>query len=214
MKTNEDLQADVQNAIKWEPLLRAAEIGVTAKNGVVSLTGTVDSYRKKVEAQDAAKNVAGVAVVIEDIKIKLPGYGSRNDSDIAIDVITAFNANTVIPKDVITVEVEDGWVTLGGEVNFYFQKRTALDALKNLRSLKGLSDCIQIREDLTSEVEETAIEQAINRNWSTKNTGIKVFAKGHDVTLSGTVNSYYQKDEAQRIVNNELVVEHDYFHVH
>jgi osmotically-inducible protein OsmY len=90
MKTNENLQRDVQNAIKWEPLLNAAEIGVTAKDGVITLTGTVNSYAKKKEAENAAKNVAGVRAVAESIKIKVGSMSSKNDTEIAQEILNAW----------------------------------------------------------------------------------------------------------------------------
>ena len=93
MKSNADLQKDVQDAIKWEPLLNAAEIGVTVKDGIVTLTGTVDSYAKKYEAEDAAKNVAGVKAVVEKIDVKLAHWGKTTDAEIAIEVLNAFKWN-------------------------------------------------------------------------------------------------------------------------
>ena len=93
MKSNEELQKDVQNAIKWERLLNAAEIGVTAKDGVITLTGTVDSYPKKMEAESAAKNVAGVKAVVENIIVKFASDWSKSDSDVANEVLTALRSN-------------------------------------------------------------------------------------------------------------------------
>ena len=116
MKTNEILQKDVQDAIKWEPLLHAAEIGVIVKDGVVTLTGTVDSYAKKIEAEQAAKMVSGVKAVVEKIEIKYGNYGKKSDEDIANEIINAFKWNWSIPDEKIKVKVENGWVTLTGIV--------------------------------------------------------------------------------------------------
>ena len=123
MKTNEELQKDVQDAIKWEPLLSAAEIGVTVDNGVVTLTGTVDIYSKKTEAEDAAKNVAGVKAVVEKIEVK---YGStwakKDDNEIATEILHALKWNWRVPKDKVKVKVEKGFVTLGGELEMELSK--------------------------------------------------------------------------------------------
>lgn len=114
MKSNEELQRNVQEAIKWEPLLHAAEIGVSVKDGIVSLSGNVDSYAKKIEAENAAKNVAGVKAIVENITIHSSKTKNRNNLDIAEDVLSALKWNWEIPNDAIRVAVENGWVTLEG----------------------------------------------------------------------------------------------------
>jgi osmotically-inducible protein OsmY len=129
MKSNAELQQDVQDAIKWQPLLNAAEIGVTAKDGVVSLTGVVDSYSKKTEAEDAAKNVAGVTALVEKIEVKYPSSYSKTNAEIANEVLSALKACWDVPKDKVKVKVEAGWVTLTGELNWNYQKEAAKDAI-------------------------------------------------------------------------------------
>lgn len=116
MKNNSELQKAVQDAIQWEPLLHAAEIGVTAKDGIITLTGTVDNYSKKSEAEDAAKNVAGVKVVIEKIEVKLGDDGKTTDSDIATEIVNALKWSWQVPNDKVKARVENGWVTLEGEL--------------------------------------------------------------------------------------------------
>lgn len=218
MKQNAELQKDVQDAIKWEPLLNAAEIGVTVKEGVVTLTGTVDSYSKKKEAEDAAKSVAGVTVVVEKIEIKLSSrLAAKDDNEIATEVVNALKWNWQIPDDRIKVKVEKGWVTLEGEMEWNYQKEAIRDTVKNLMGVTGVSNDIVIKSETRNVIEEKDIENALNRNWSIGDQDISVKASGHVVTLSGTVSSSYQKDEAARItwkapgvwtVNNELVVEY------
>src|ERR1700733_3546912 len=122
MKNNAELQKDVQDAIKWEPLLNAAEIGVTVKDGVVTLTGVVDSYSKKFEAEDAAKNVAGVKAVVEKIEIKFAGnIGRKDDNEIASEILNAYKWNWEVPDNKVKVKVEDGWVVLEGELQYNYQ---------------------------------------------------------------------------------------------
>ncbi|MBD1393011.1 BON domain-containing protein [Mucilaginibacter glaciei] len=216
MRTNEELQQDVENAIKWEPLLNAAEIGVTAKDGVITLSGTVDNYLKKQEAENAAKSVAGVKAVAEDITIKFPSDFRKSDTEIAKEVIDALKANW-IPDGKVKVFVENGWVKLEGALQWNFQKDAAKNAVKPLMGVIGVSNEIKIQAESHDEIETKEIEEALARNWSVSNQGIEVKVNGSRVTLSGSVHSLYQKDEADRIawnapgvciVDNELYIDY------
>lgn len=220
MRSNEDLQKDVQNAIKWEPLLHAAEIGVTVKDGIVNLTGTVDSYAKKIEAEDATKKVAGVKAVVEKIEIKFSnGYGKKTDNDIATEVVNAFKWNWEVPNDKVQVKVENGWVTLSGEVFWNYQKEAARTAVKNLMGVQGVTNSVTIKSETKDEIEKKGIENALLRNWSINSQDIQVNVAGTRVTLKGKVHSLYQKDEAGRIawnapgvwsVENDLAIDYAY----
>ena len=221
MKTNAELQKDVQDAIKWEPLLNAAEIGVIVKDGIVTLTGTVDNYFKKSEAETAAKGVAGVKVVVEKIDVKFgSNWAKKDDNEIANEVVTAFDWNMKVPSEKVKVNVEKGWVTLAGEVNWHYQLEAAKDAVKNLLGVTGVSNNITIRSETQEQekIEKKDIESGLRRNWSLFAKNIVVKVSGHKATLTGKVNSWYQKDEAGRIawnapgvwtVDNELVIETD-----
>jgi osmotically-inducible protein OsmY len=220
MKTNEELQKDVQNAIKWEPLLHAAEIGVSVKNGVVTLTGDVDSYTKKTEAESAAKNVLGVKVLVENIVVKFDSsFGTKDDNDIAKEILNAYTWNWEVPNDKVKVKVENGWVTLEGELNWNYQKTAAKNAVSKLMGVRGVFNNITIKSETHDAIEKQDIEDALNRNWSLREQDIEVEVSNHKVTLTGTVNSWYQKDEAARIawsaigvweVVNELEIEYEY----
>lgn len=219
MKTNAELQIDVQNAIKWEPLLHAAEIGVTAKDGVVSLTGVVDRYAKKIEAENAAKKVIGVKALIEKIEVKYPSTWTKTSAEIANEILVALRESWAVPSDLVTVKVEDGWVTLDGELPWNYQKEAAKNAVNYLNGVKGVTNNIKIKSNVHDALEKKNIEEAIARNWSIDSSTIKIVVSGTTVTLSGTVTSWYQKDEAERIawntpgiwhVNNELIVDYYY----
>ncbi len=220
MKDNAELQKDVQDAIKWEPQLNAAEIGVTVKDGVVTLTGVVDNYSKKSEAEDAAKNVAGVKAVVEKLEVKFSStYGKKDDNEIANEVLNAFKWNWRVPNDKVKVKVEKGWITLEGELQWNYERNAAKDAVKNLLGVTGVSNNIKIKSDVNEAIEKADIEKALKRNWSIYDNGIDVKVSGHKATLTGTVDSWYQKDEAGRIafeapgvwsVDNELLVDYDY----
>jgi osmotically-inducible protein OsmY len=220
MKTNEELQKDVQNAIKWEPLLHAAEIGVSVKDGVVTLTGNVDSYAKKSEAENATKNIVGVKVVVENIEVKFnSSYSKKDDNDIASEILNAYKWNIEVPNDKIKIKVENGFITLEGDVSWNFQKNAARDAVSKLAGVTGVLNNILIKPETQDAVEKADIENALERNWSLREDDVNVKVSNHKVTLTGTVGSWYQKDEAARIawsapgvweVVNELEIEYEY----
>ena len=215
MKSNEDLQRDVQNAIKWEPLLHAAEIGVTAIDGVVTLTGTVDSYAKKYEAEEATKKVSGLKALVEKIEIKFSSTWKKDDTEIATEILNALKWDWEIPSDDIIVKVENGWVRLDGEVQWNYQREAAKKAVKQLSGVLGVTNDIKLSAETHDIIEKKDIQAALTRNWSINEQEIDVKVLGNKVTLNGTVDSYYQRDEAGRIawnapgvisVDNELVV--------
>lgn len=219
MKTNEILQKDVQDAIKWEPLLTAAEIGVTAKDGIVILTGTVDSYAKKIEAEVATKNVAGVKALVEKIIVKVGTPLNKTDSEIATESLNALKNSWESPTDKIKVKVENGLVTLTGSVTWNYQKDAANNAVKYLSGVTSVINNITLEPSTQDAIEKKDVETAIERNWSLREQDIHVKVSGTKVTLTGTVNSLYQKEEAARLawntpsvssVNNDLVVEYEY----
>ena len=166
MKSNEVLQKNVQEALKWEPLLNAAEIGVTVVDGVVTLTGMVDSYAKKLEAEDAAKNVLGVKAVVENIKIEFGSTWYKSGNEIAIEVLDALKANWELPNDKIKIKIEDGWVTLEGELSWNYQKVAAKESIRNLMGVKGVTNNIVIKAESKDSIEKKEIEKALARNWT------------------------------------------------
>ena len=218
-ETNEELQRDVQDAIKWEPLLNAAEIGVIANDGVITLTGTVDSYAKKLEAEDATKSVKGVKAVVVKLDIKFNSdQDKKDDSVIAGEIINAVKWNWEIPKDKIKAKVERGWVTLDGEVEFNYQREAIENLVKNHSGITGVTNNISIEES-EDHVEKEAIERALQRNWLIDDSNIEVHVLNHEVTLTGAVDSWYERNKAARIawnapgvwsVDNQLIVDYDY----
>lgn len=217
MKTNEELQKDVQDAIKWEPLLNAAEVGVTVKDGVVTLTGMVDTYAKKEEAEKATKKVAGVKAVVEEIQVKSFNISKKSDAEIATEVLDALKFSWQIPKDKVQVKVENGWVTLYGELDWNFQKEAAKALIINLPDVKWVTNSILIKSETIAKVEKEDVENALKRNWALENKNIAVSVSQNKVTLHGTVHSWFQKDEASRIawnapgiidVDNQLTVDY------
>ena len=220
MKTDSQLQKDVMAQLVWEPLLRSAEIGVSAKDGVITLSGSVDSYAKKSEAEDAAKKVVGVKAVVEKIEVKYAStWAKKDDGDVAAEIVSAFKWNWEVPADKVKARVEKGWVTLEGEVEWNSQSDAATKAVRSLLGVTGVSNNIKIKSQTDDAIESADIESALSRNWSTADNEIGVRVSGHTATLSGTVDSWYQKDEAARIawnapgvwmVENNLAVDYNY----
>ena len=214
MKTNETLQKDVQDAMKWEPLLNQAQILVSAKDGIITLTGVVNDYAKKSLAENAAKNISGVKAVVEKIEIEFDSSFHKSDNEIAIEIVNNFNWRQ-LPNDKVKVKVENGWVTLEGELHWNYQRETAKSAVIYVMGVKGITNNITLKSATHDEVEKKDIEYAYARNWSLHDQNIQVNVLGTKVVLSGTVSSLYQKDEAEQIawnvpgvsvVDNQLVV--------
>ncbi len=220
MKTNEQLRKDVQDAINWEPLLHNTKIGVIADDGIVTLTGTVDSYSKKIEAEKAAKHVAGVTALVENIKVVLPHGSVRTDNEVAADVVKALAQNHDIPHENIKVKVENGMVYLEGKITWDFQRESARKSIHQIRGVKGVIDDMVLKSSAHDKLEEKLIKEAFKRHWSLNAHDINVKVTGNHVMLTGYVASMYQKEEAGRIVwktpgvwslDNSLIVEHDYY---
>ena len=219
MKTNEELQKDVQNAIKWEPLLHAAEIGVTVKDGIVTLSGTVDGYYKKTQVEDAAKNVAGVKALVEKIEVRYSKDFNKSDNEIAAEVLKGINNIWSVPNNLIKVKVENGWITLEGELAWNYQREETKNAINYLTGVKGVTNNIKIKSEIHDSIEKKDVEKALARSWAFNSNDISVKVSGTNVTLTGIVSSIYQKEEAGRLawktpgiwsVENNLVVDYAY----
>lgn len=218
MKTNGELQKDVQDAIKWEPLLHSAEIGVIAKDGVVSLTGIVDSYAKKAEAEEAAKKIKGVKAIVENIEVHIPNSYMKSDVEIANEVLVALKTNYAVPDDRVNVKVENGRVTLDGDVHWNYQKEAAKNAVSYLPGVKAITNNIMIKSKFNDMLEKKDIENALKRS-VIDDSNINISVSGTIATLTGKVDSWPHKDEAGRIawktpgiwqVKNELDVDYEY----
>jgi osmotically-inducible protein OsmY len=203
MKTDTELQQDVMNELKWEPTIKAAEIGVGAKDGVVTLSGSVDSYAKKWAAERAAARVFGVKAVAEDLQVRLPSSFERSDGDIAQAAANALQWNIWITHVThrIKVAVENGWITLSGDVDWWYQKEAAGDMVRNLIGVRGLSNDIAIKP-IAVKVEpqdvKDKIESAFKRNAILDSRRITVETRGGKVILRGSVHSFAEREQVER----------------
>lgn len=196
MKTDVQIQKDVMEELKWEPGLRTSEIGVTAKDGVVTLSGQVDSYLKKLSAERAAKRVVGVKAVAEDIQVgSSPSY-AKTDSEIAAAALNALKWNSAVQDEKIKIKVEDGIVKLEGEVEWDFQRNHAKKALESLTGVKMVLNLISLKPRVSADGIEQKIAAAFQRHASIDSKGIDVSVSGSKVILRGKVRSFAEKDDA------------------
>ena len=198
IRTDEQIQRDVLAELKSEPRVSPNEIGVVVKDGVVALTGWVDSYTKRYAAEEAAHRVRGVKAVANDIEVRLPGASQRTDADIAAAAVRTLQSDVFVPADKIDVTVSQGFVTLKGEVEWQFQKEDAEKGVRRLTGVKGVINSLTVKPWLTPSALKEKIEKALVRSVETDAERITVEVQGSKVILKGTVRSWAEKQEAER----------------
>jgi len=197
MKTDSELKQDVENELKWEPSVNEAHIGVTVKDGVVTLTGHVPSYAEKYGAEKAAKRLYSVKAVADELDVKLPGSSKRTDEDIAQTCVSAFKANYSVPDNKIKIVVNNGFVTLEGEVEWQFQRQAALNAVRYLTGVIGVANNITVKARVSPGDVKDKIEAAFKRNAEIDARRVSVETRDGKVILHGSVRSWAERDEAQ-----------------
>jgi len=199
MKSDSEIERDVRDELKWDPDLNADDIAVSVKNGVVTLAGFTPSYTDRLEAEAAAKRVAGVHAVANDIEVRLPAIDQRPDPDIARDAVAALKAELPISHDRIKVIVKDGWVTLEGAVEWQYQKNTADSAVRRVKGVKGVTNVVMVKPKVEPADLKRKIMDAFKRNAEVDANRITVEANGSEVILKGTVRSWIEREEAERV---------------
>jgi osmotically-inducible protein OsmY len=198
MKTDKQVQQDVIAELGWEPSVNAAHIGVEVSNGVVTLAGHVGSYPEKFNAERAAQRVAGVKALAVEMDVKLAGSTTqRTDAGIAESVENVLQWATYFPTDTIKVKVEGGWITLSGEVEWEYQRQTASDAVRLLSGVTGVTNQIVIEPSVSTTLVKSDIEAALKRRARTDAQKISVDVQGSDVTLTGSVHSWSERELAR-----------------
>ncbi|MGA2393478.1 MAG: BON domain-containing protein [Candidatus Lustribacter sp.] len=197
IKSDYELQEDVTEELAFDPSLDSTKIGVAAKDGVVTLTGTVASYPEKAAAERAAKRVAGVHGIAEELKIEMPASDQRSDADIAQAALRALQWDVTVPRNRVTVRVEGGWLTLEGELNWPFQRDAAKRAVEHLWGVRGVTNAIGLRTMVFSGDVKEKIRSAFERAAEIDANKLEVEIHNSTVTLRGDVHSWNEFDEAE-----------------
>jgi len=199
MKTDSDIKRDIEAELQSDPSIDATDIAVAVKNGVVTLTGFVRSYSEKLEAEAAAKRVASVVGLANDLEVRLSAADQRPDPEIARDAVDAIKNQLPISSQDIKVVVKSGWVTLEGAVEWQYQRQTAETAVRRIKGVKGVTNVITVKPELEPTEIKRKIMDAFKRNAEVDADRITVEANGGEVVLKGTVRSWMEREEAERI---------------
>jgi osmotically-inducible protein OsmY len=216
MKSDSELKKDVLAELAWDPLVPEARVGVSENDGVVTLTGHLDSYSEKIATRRAVERVSGLKALAMEIDVIPLGVHQRSDTEIATAVEHALSWNTSVPQDRIKVTVEKGWVTLGGEVDWNFQRRAVERLVRPLKGVVGISDNIQLKAaavpvNLTNRIQDALVRQAMREA-----KRIEIATEGSVVTLRGAVHSWAERSAVEGAtwsapgvsrVNNQLTVQ-------
>ena len=216
MKSDSEIQKDVIEQLKWEPFLNSAQIGVSVKNGVVTLSGQVDTYSKKVLAEKATKKVGGVKAIAEDLQVGISPSYKKTDTEIAEAVVNALKWHTMIPEDKIKVSVEDGNVKLEGDVEWEYQRNQAKTSAENLVGVKFVTNLVQVKPKVTPYELQLKINASFQRSANIDAAKVTADVVGSKVILRGKVRSFAEKEDAENavwsapgvtMVENKLAIE-------
>lgn len=195
-RSDDQLQQAVLDQLRWEPSVRAAHIGVSVNGGVVTLAGHVETFAEKQAAEAAAASVRGVKAVVEEIEVRLPFEAVRTDEEIAAAVIERLAWDVSVPADAVKAKVQEGWVTLSGEVQWQYQRAAAADDVRRLAGVRGVSNQITIQSVVNAGILSDDIVHALHRSWFFDPLTITVKVEGSEVRLGGTVRTLHERQVA------------------
>jgi len=200
MKTDTDIQKDVMDELKWDPIMQSAEIGAIVQDGIVTLVGYVDNYSQRLAAENAVKRVKDVRAVAIDLAISLPDEQRRSDTDLAAAALNALKWSSFVPEDKIRLKVDGGWITMEGEVEWQFQKESAYSAVSDLIGVHGVINRINVRPNITPVIVKDVIKKALERSADIEADSINILTDGGRIVLKGKVRSWAERKEVERAV--------------
>lgn len=198
-KTDSELKVDILSELKYEPSIRETDIGVIVKEGAVTVNGTVDSYTHKWGAIAAVRRVHGVKAIADDLLVKIPGSSQKTDGEIALAAANQINWSTTIPNEMTKITVREGFITLEGELEWWYQKNAAENAVHHLTGVKGVVNLITIKAKPDAVKIEGSMRSAFERNAILDAQKIHIETNGGNVTLRGDVRNYAEREEAERV---------------
>lgn len=217
MKTDAALQREVEAELAWDPAVRSTAIGVAVRNGVVTLSGHLDTYAEKWAAEDALRRVSGVKAIALELDVKIARDHQRSDTDIANAAEQSLKWHAQVPAEALRITVDKGWVLLEGEVDWDYQRRSVEQAVRNLKGVVGMSNKITIKQQAAPADVARRIQDALTRQVERETRRMDIQVQDGTVTLRGTVHSWHERDAAvaaawaapgvSRVVN-ELIVGH------
>lgn len=197
MKTDTQLRNDIQAELNWAPDVKTSDIGVIVKDGVVTLTGHLASHAEKYAVERAVQRVHGVKALAIELTVKLPFDNQRTDADIALAAERALAWNVLVPDDKIRPMVEEGWLTLNGEVEWDYQRSAAENAVRDLMGVTGVSNLVKVKPKVSPADVEKKIHEALSRQADREARQLAIAVDGSQVTLRGTVHSWTERDAVQ-----------------
>jgi osmotically-inducible protein OsmY len=197
MKTDADLKRDVEAELAWDPSIRASAVGVAVKDGIVTLTGHLDTFIEKMAIERALRRVAGVSAIALELDVKLSPGHKRSDTEIAAAAEHALMWNAVVPVNGIRLTVENGWLRLQGEVDWHYQREAAYKAVRPIIGVVGVSNEISLKQKATPQGIASRIEDALTRQAVREAKRVQVDVSGSTVTLHGKVHSWQERDAVQ-----------------
>ncbi|MBN8758181.1 MULTISPECIES: BON domain-containing protein [Variovorax] len=216
MKTDTQLRDDIQAELNWAPDVKSSDIGVTVKDGVVTLSGHLPSHAEKYAVERAVQRVYGVKALAIELTVKLPFDNQRTDADIALAAERALQWNVLVPDGKIRPMVEKGWLSLNGEVEWDYQRSAAEVAVRNLMGVTGVSNLVKVKPRVSPADVEKKIHEALSRQADLEARKLSISVDGSQVTLRGTVHSWTERDAVQgaawatpgvSVVVNDLLVD-------
>ena len=195
---DDELRQHIIDELDFEPSIDAANIGVAVDEGIVTLTGHVTSFAEKTAAESAAQRVKGVRGIAQEIEVRFPDAKKTGDDQIAKRAVDVLAWNTTVPEGAIQVKVQKGWVTLSGKVNWQFQRISAMNAIRKLSGVIGVTSLIEVTPKVQAADIKSSIEKALKRSAEVEVNGIQIQVEGSKVVLNGRIHSWYERNAAER----------------